>query len=122
MGKVYDFLQCANLTCVDDLSTQNQHSISQSPRTGPVLRQSLTYFLCIAEQEGFSSLVIHAGYVCALEKIVDFARFLCVAAAILSYQYTSHVRLYILHDGTTCTYVFFSLSWYELGYVYSEKK
>ena len=39
MDKVYDFLHCANLTCIDDLSTQKRHSISQSLRTTSVLHE-----------------------------------------------------------------------------------
>ena len=55
MVKVYDFPQCANFTCVDDLSTQKRQSISQSPRAcSQVLCHSLTSFLFITEQEGFS--------------------------------------------------------------------
>ena len=38
----------------DDLSTQKRRSISQSPQATPVLRYSLTLFLYISEQEGFS--------------------------------------------------------------------
>ena len=53
--KVYDFLQCANLTCVGNLSTQKRRSISQSPRATSVLRHLLTSFWYIAEQEVFSS-------------------------------------------------------------------
>ena len=53
--KVYDFPQCANLTCVDDFSTQKRQSISQSPRAcSLVLCHSLTSFLYITKQEGFS--------------------------------------------------------------------
>ena len=42
--KVYNFLQSAKLSCVDDLWTQTLRSISQSPRATSVRYHSLTSF------------------------------------------------------------------------------
>ena len=51
--EVYDFLRCANLTCVDDLSTQKRRSNSQ-PLCDYIIKR-LYLHEYIAEQEEFSS-------------------------------------------------------------------
>ena len=57
--EVYDLLQSAKLTCVDDLWTQTLHSISQSPRATSVRHHSLTSFGTCILLRGFPEFKGH---------------------------------------------------------------
>ena len=81
------------LSWVDDLSTRKRRSISLSARATPVLRHSLTSFLFIAEQEGFSNFWVERSF-----TQVQFAHwgkwkyFMCIMLYHITYKINANVN------------------------------